>query len=71
MAKKMMKNLPLGGRSFGSGRVNGRRTVQVGRQSRFFHIRSRNVQSVAYRPNSFISGRPRRASAYGMSRYPM
>ena len=50
MAKKLAKNYPLGGRRFGS-RVNGRRTVQVGRQRRFFHVRNRNVQSVAYRPN--------------------
>lgn len=55
MAKKLTKNYPLGGKKFGT-KISYQRTVQVGRQRRYFNVRSRNVQRPANRPNQMYSG---------------
>jgi hypothetical protein len=71
MAKKIMSNYPLGIRVIPVARVGFKRTsIGANGFPLYFNVRSWSVQRWAYRPNSFINGRPRTASANALSRFP-
>jgi hypothetical protein len=71
MGKKVMSNFPLGMRIIPAARVSFKRmSIGVNGFPLHFNVRSWSVQRWAYRPNSFINGRPRTASANAISRFP-